>query len=132
MQSIASAPQLAGSLRSAQKQQRQNRFRGGIELKCGVEVVLPAHGASADHLPGQLFFLQRIERALNLRLGGFHDRLAIRLLIARRDQRVERQRVVLGCRHLLFGQTSQDADLQRLELAGRHSSRLPVAGQVIH
>src|SRR5207253_1701993 len=110
---IAAATQLARRLRPTQEQQRHDRLRGVIQLKRRFEIVLPPHRPPSDKLPDELLLLQHIERVLHIGFSDFHHRLPIRLLIARRNQRVDGERVVLGCRHLLFRETAEDAKLQR-------------------
>jgi len=115
MQSIAAAAHLPRRLRTAQKQQRQQRFLATVDVPQRVEVVIEAHRAPAHHAPDELLVLQAIERAIDIALAQLHHRLAIRFLIARRDERVERQRVVLRRRQLLFHEGAEDAELDGVE-----------------
>ena len=53
-----------------------------------------------------------------------HDRVAVRRLIAGDDQGVERQRVLLGRRELLFRQAADDAGFDCVEV---HDEGEPIA-----
>ncbi len=124
MQPVAASAQLPRRLRTAQEQQRQDRLRGAVDLPGRIEVVVPADGAPAHHLPDQPLVLQPVEPALHVGVAELHHRLAVRLLIARRHERIERQGVVLRCRRLLLHQRPKDAQLERIELARRQHARL--------
>src|SRR5438067_12955373 len=82
MEAIAAAAQLAAGLRSAQKEKRDDRLGGTVEMPGGVEIMVPSRGASAHDFPDQLLVLQTVQRALYFALADLHDRLAVRLLIA--------------------------------------------------
>src|SRR2546430_14111780 len=68
VEEIAAAAQLAGRLRSAQKEQRDDRLGGMVEMPGGIEIVVPPRGPSAEDFPDQLLVLETVERALHLAL----------------------------------------------------------------
>src|SRR4029077_17818960 len=90
------------------------------------------HRPPSDKLPDELLLLQRVQRALHSGFRDFHYRLTIRFLIARRNQRIERERVVLRRPNLLLGQTAEDPDLERVELPRRHPPRFSLAAHIGH
>src|SRR5687768_13174661 len=81
----------------------------------GVEVVIEADRAAAEDAPDELFVLEAVEGAVDIGFAELRHRLAVRFLIAGRHERVERQRVVLGCRELLLHQAPEDANLDGIE-----------------
>src|SRR5258708_29257456 len=114
VQAIAASAELAGSLRAAQEEEREHGLRRALELPARIEVVIPPHGPAAEDLPDQLLILQAVEGALNLALPQLHHRLAIRLLVRGRDERVEREGVVLCRGQRLFDQATHHPTLAPL------------------
>ena len=64
VQAVRARPQLAGGLRAAQKEQRDDGLRRAVELPRRVEIVVVSRGAPAEDFPHQLLILQTVERAL--------------------------------------------------------------------
>ena len=65
---------------------------------------------------------QAVERALHLALGEVHHRLAVALLVAGVDQRVEGQRVLVGSGGLLLDEAGEQSGFERSQVGG-HGSR---------
>ena len=73
--------------------------------------MIESDRATTHDTPDELLVLQPSQAALDLPFGQFHHRLTVRFLVARRNQGIERERVVLGRRELLFHQRPEDPDL---------------------
>ena len=75
---------------------------------------MPVLGYAASgqiHSQNQAFAAQRINRIGGAIIIKGHDRIAIVLLIASIDQRIKRQRILLGGGHFFFDQHTQHAAL---------------------
>src|SRR5262245_8471112 len=67
---------------------------------------------------------EALRRGAHSRLVVVHDGLTVRRLVAREPQRVERQRILVGCRPLLLDQAAEDAQLGGLQALGAHALQL--------
>ena len=132
VQPIAASPQLAERLRSAKEKKSDHRFGRPVELPFPISVVVPSSGPAAEDLPYQPFFLKPVQPVLHVVLTELRHRLAIRLLVAGGHQRIHCERVSLRGGELLLHQAAEDADLNRVELAGRKPPRLRVAIESRH
>ena len=126
MEPVAPAAQFARRLRAAEQKEREERFLAAAEVPEDVDVVVVADRPPAHHPPDELLVLQPVECALHLDVAQLHHRIAVRLLIRRGDERIQRQRVVLRRGELLLHQRAEDADLDRVELAGKTGTLLRV------
>src|SRR3954447_9395490 len=127
VEAVAASAELAGGLRSAEKEQRDDRLGGTIEMPRRVEIVIPTRSAAAEDFPDQLLVLEAVERALYLALPHLHDRLAVRFLIARRDERVAGEPGGLGRRQLLLHRAAEAANLAGVGRARGQPPRLAFA-----
>ena len=130
VQPLAVQAQFGRCLRAAQHQQREQRHRGRRQAQHAAHVVLEAHHAAAAAFEDQAQLLQAVHRGQHLRIGGIDDRLARGLLVAAGHQRVQRQRISVRHRVLLFHQHRQHAGFQRrqrpqLRLRSRRLRRSP-------
>ena len=117
---------LADGLRPPKEQNADHGDLGGREAEAFVDHMLVSvdpRPRAGEHDPGQaLSGPQAIDRTHGSRLREVQDRVAVRTLIARRDQRVESERVVLRGGELFLDQASEDADFFGRQL---HTVRLP-------
>jgi hypothetical protein len=115
---IAAGLQLAGRLRAAEHQHRQQRRLGLAELERlgqDVFVLRGPVGRAVDH-PGEPAGAQRVERHLDLPVAVGDDGVAAGRLVARGAQRVERHRVRVGDRRLLLDEAPEHPDLLRAQI----------------
>jgi hypothetical protein len=117
---LAAALQLAGSLGAAQEEHGDERELGRHEVECLLEEVAVlrhaaarAAGEARPAAPGEL-----VDGGADLRLVVAHDGLAVRGLVAREPQRVQRERIDVGCRPLLLDQAAEDSELNRVGVHG--------------
>ena len=68
-----------------------------------------AAGAAMKDI-GEILFTQAVESVLNFAFSECRNRIAIVLLIAGERQRIKRQRIVFGCRNLLFDERTKDTN----------------------
>ena len=113
VQALAVDAQLARGLRAAQHERRQQRHRLRRQAEDAAGVVRVAHHAPAARLDDEGERLEVVERGLHLGLGGLEDRVAAGLLVAARDERVERQRIGVGDGVLLFDEDAEDSGLEQ-------------------
>lgn len=112
---VAAAAQLARRLRAAQQQQRHDRLGRRREPPAAVEVVRPPEGARPFAAPDEHVLEEAAQSRLDLPLGEVGHRVAVALLVAGRDQGVDRHRVVLGRRLLLLEQRTEHPALDGIE-----------------
>ncbi len=79
-----------------------NAADSGRQVADTRQVVLELHDAAAAAFEHQAQRLQPVHRGQHLGVGGVDDRIARGLLVAARDQRIQRQRVGVGHGVLLF------------------------------
>ena len=79
------------------------------DFGCDVFVFRHAAGAAVKDV-SQVLVAQTEQRAIDLAFSVSADRTAIVFLVARRRQRIQRERIILRCRDLLFDQRTEDAD----------------------
>src|SRR5690606_2002061 len=79
--------------------------------------------AVAAHRPRQTFLPKRQHHLVNVAVGVLHDRVATRRLVARGDERVGRQRVVVGGRRFLLDEAAENSNLLWCQLHRRRSLR---------
>src|SRR6185436_4709177 len=118
VEAVAAGAQLSRRLGTAQQEERHQRLAGAVETPTADHALLPLLRARPFAAPGQDVLAQPLQGVDHLALGELHDRLAVRLLVAAGEDGVDRQRAGFGGRLLLFEQDAQDADLDRVELAG--------------
>ena len=121
MQALAARAQLGDGLRAAQEQHGEHRLLVGRDGQRLVEQVAVLRRAAARRarVPRPAPAAQALERVAQHRLVVVHDRVAVRRLVAREAQRVERQRVLVGRRALLLEQGAEDALFGCRQVHGR-------------
>ncbi len=113
--------ELARRLCAAQHQHADNRLLAVLERqRFGEQVsILWRAAARAAGQPREAAAFEAVQRVADRRLVVVDHGLAVRRLVARQAQRVQRQRVGIGRGALLFHQAAEHADLNRAERAQR-------------
>jgi len=108
----AARANLANSLRTGQHQYAHHGEFRLVELQDFRRDVLEFRHATRAAMKdiSQVLIAQAVQRLLDFRFGERHYRIAIVLLIARRCQRIQRQRIIFRRRDLLFDERTKDAD----------------------
>ena len=112
--------ELAGRLRSAQHEDAEHGYLVVAEPERVVEELSvlrrAAPRAARESRPAAA--REPLERVVDLVLVVRHDGVAIRRLIARQAESVERERVLVGRRPLLLQQAAEHAQLDRIGVHG--------------
>ena len=113
MQPLRALLQLAGRLRPAQHQHREDRDLLVRDAHRLVEEVPELRGAASRpaRQPQPALAVQPLERLADRRVVVLDDGVAVRGLVAREPQRVERERIGVRRRPLLLDQAAEDAKL---------------------
>ena len=113
VQALAALLQLARRLRAAQHQHAEQRELVGREPERLVEqvAILRRARAVAARKPRPAAAVGALQRVLDDALVVVDDRGAVRRLVAREPQRVERERIGVRRRALLLDQAAEHADL---------------------
>jgi predicted transcriptional regulator len=107
---------LADGLRAAKHQDAEDGILAAAKVKLlGKPLSEFRHTATAGDDCGKAAHAQRLQPALYVAFGVFGDWPPVRLLIACRDEAVERHRIILGRSGLLFDQGAKDAEFNRTE-----------------
>src|SRR5262249_12799914 len=121
VQPLSPLLQLTRSLRPAEHQHREERDLLFAQAERLVEQMpeldRPAAGPARKTRPAAAAEL--VERAPDRRLVVVDDGVPVGRLVAREPERVQRERVLVGRRPLLFDQTAQDAQLDGIGIHGR-------------
>src|SRR5215471_4606239 len=104
MHSIRARSKLARRLRPSQQQEAKDGSLVAVEIKGFLQAVLVLRHSAVRRADGsdERLHLQRMQRLAHSGLIEIHNWLAIRLLIAGVDQRVQRKRIVLRRGHFLL------------------------------
>ncbi len=108
---LGAAAQFAGRLRTAQQQHADQRRFGAAEVERFAQPVLVLRDAPVGRAraAGQAVVFKAVQRLAHIIFIEIHHRLAVRALIARVDQRVQRERVVVRRGYFFFDKCAQDA-----------------------
>ena len=108
---IGAAAEFSGRLRAAKQQDADDGDLAAVEIEDLLQAVLELRHAAVGAAggSGEALFLQGRESVANCRFVERHHRLAIVLLIAGIDQRVQRERVVVRRGDVFFDQRAEDA-----------------------
>ena len=110
MHAFGAGAKFAWGLRATQQQNAEDGDFVAIKVESFLETVFVLGDTAVRGADGADQGLA-VERMQGLADGGFveiHDRIAVRFLVARIGQSVQRKRVVLGRGDLLFDQRTQD------------------------
>jgi hypothetical protein len=118
VESVGAATEFAGSLRAAEHEETQDGGLIAAEIEDSADPVLVLGDASIADCGDEGKVFEQVEGLANLFLGEIKHRVAAGALVARIDQRVERERIVLGRGDLFFDKGAQYAKLRRGELHG--------------
>jgi hypothetical protein len=117
---LRAAAELAGSLGATQEQDAEESGFASGEVEDFLEAVL-IFGDAAVVAPagaGEALIFETMEREARLFFVDLHDRLAVVLLIAGVDERVEGERVILRGGGFFFDQRTKDTGFDGSEAKG--------------
>ncbi len=123
---LGSCPQLPSRLRTSQHHHRQQCQLIAVESDGVVENVSVFVGAAAAVHSCQALLTQEQHRVHHDLLAVVGYRLAVRLLVARSDERVRRERILLGRCRLLLDQAAQGTKFFSSEL--HRTTVMPASG----
>jgi hypothetical protein len=111
--------QFARRLRAAQHQRGEQRDRSVVDVQHAPEVVRVAHHARAARFDHQRERPERVDRRLHFALRGLHHRVAVVLLVAAENERVEGQRIGVGNGALFLDQHAENPSFEERQV-GEH------------
>jgi hypothetical protein len=117
MQTRAVQPEFGRCLRAAQQQRGQQRRRLAGQPEHAIHVVLEARHAAATAFHHEAEPLQSVDGGQHLGFGRVHHRGAAGLLVAAQSQRIQRERIAVRHRVLLFDQHAEDAPFEQRQRA---------------
>jgi hypothetical protein len=128
VETVGATAKFAGGLGAAEHEEAEDSGLVAAQVEDGADTVLvlgDAHGwfseAVADRGDeGEVF--ERVEGLTNLLLGEIEHGIAAGALIARVNQRVQRERIVFGRSDLFFDEGAEDTELVGREM---HVYRVP-------
>ena len=103
---------------------------GGLvaaEIEDGADAVLVLGDAGVAIGSGEALLFKSVEGLADLLLVEVKDGVAAGVLVARVDERVQRERIVLGRGDLFFDESAEDAELDLVEVHVCKSIRLALA-----
>jgi hypothetical protein len=104
---------LAGRLRPPQHQHCEECRRLLRHVHHAFDIVRVSRNAFAAPLDGQKHTFQAVDRRPDVRLGCVEDRIAARFLIAARDERIQRERIVVRNGAPFLDQDAEHARFQK-------------------
>src|SRR5690242_9943763 len=124
MHAFCAVAKLSRRLRTAQHQFAEDgQFRPSeVEFLRDAMPVLGDAASCAGDAKQQTLVAKGGESVLDGPFVIMNRRIAVRLLIAGVDERVERERIVLGCSDLFLEQRAEDSYLGGIEQQVHHSS----------
>jgi len=118
VETVSAAAEFAGGLRAAEHEKTEDSGLVAAEIEDSPDPVLVLGDASIADGGDEGKVLERVEGLADLVFGEIEHRVAAGTLVARIQQRVEREGIVLGGGDLLFDKGAQDAELVGGELHG--------------
>ncbi len=111
MHAVRAASEFTGSLRASQKQEAKDGRFVAVEIEGFLQTVLVFCHPAVRRTNGsdERLCLQGAQRIADGRLIQIHDRVAIRLLVAGIDQRVQGQWIILWGSNFLLDERPQDS-----------------------
>jgi hypothetical protein len=118
VETVGAAAEFAWGLRAAEHEKTEDSGLVAAEIEDSPDPVLVLGDASIADGGDEGKVLERVEGLADLVFGEIEHRVAAGTLVARIQQRVEREGIVLGGGDLLFDKGAQDAELVGGELHG--------------
>ena len=117
MESLSTTTDFPNSLGTSEDEDTDNGSYSIVEShRFGEELAVFGDATVVTDDPACVALVhQLLEGTLDRRFLERHDGIAIGLLVARVGQRVDRERIVLGCGHFLFDQGTDDAGFDLCE-----------------
>jgi hypothetical protein len=116
VEAVGAAAQFPGSLGAAQHQEAEDRGLVAAKVEDGADAVLVLGYAGIADGGDESEILKAVESLTDLLFGKVENRITAGALIARVDQGVKGERVVLRRRNLFFDEGAEDTELMSREL----------------
>jgi hypothetical protein len=118
VEAVGTAAQLAGSLRAAEHEEAEDGGLVAAEVEDSADTVLVLGDAGVADRGDKCEIFEGVEGLTDLFFGEIEYGVAAGALVARVDQRVEREGVIFGRGDLFFDEGAQDAELMGREVHG--------------
>jgi hypothetical protein len=126
IEAVGAAAEFAGSLRTAKHEKAEDGGLVAAEVKDGADAVLVLGDAGVADRGDEGEIFEGVEGLADLLFGEIEDGVAAGALVARVDQGVEGERIVLGRGDLFFDEGAEDAELDGIEV---HVYKGAIGGQ---
>ena len=113
---IGAGAELAGGLRAAEDEEADEGGLVAAEIEDGADAVLVLGDAGVAIGSGEALLLESVEGLADLLFIEVEDGVAAGALVAGVDERVQRERIVLGRGDLFFDESAEDAELDLVEV----------------
>jgi hypothetical protein len=121
-EAVGATAKLAGGLRASQHEEAENGRLVAAEIENGADAVLIFGDAAVADGGGEGEVFEGMEGLADLVFGEVEDGIAAGALVARVDESIEGEGIVLGRGDLFFDEGAEDAELDRVEL---HTYKVP-------
>ena len=106
---VGAAAELAGGLGAAEEQEAEERGLVAAEVEYGADAVLVLGDAGVAVGSDEAVLFEGVEGLADLLFVEVEDGVAAGALVAGVEERVERERIVLGRSDLFFDESAEDA-----------------------
>jgi hypothetical protein len=118
VEAVGAAAEFAGGLRAAEHEKTEDGGLVAAEVENSPDTVLVLGDASIANRGDEAEVLERVKGLADLVFIEIEHRIAAGALVARIQQRVEREGIVLGSGDLFFDEGAYDSELVGGELHG--------------
>jgi hypothetical protein len=116
VEAVGTATEFAGCLGAAEHEETEDGGFVAAEVEDGADAVLVLRDAGVADRGDEGEVFKRVEGLADLFFGEIEDRVATGALVACVDQRIERERIVLGRSDLFFDEGAEDTELDGVEM----------------
>jgi hypothetical protein len=128
VEAIGATAKFAGGLRAAEHEEAEDGGLVAAEVENGADTVLVLGDAGVAYRSDESLVFKGVKGLANLFFGEIEDGVAAGALVARIDQRVQRERIVFGRGDLFFDEGAENAELVGREV---HVYKGATEGRVI-
>jgi hypothetical protein len=115
-EAVGATAKLAGGLRAAEHEEAEDGSLVAAEVENGADAVLVLGDAAVADGGGKGEVFQGVEGLADLVFAEVENGIAARTLVARVDEGIEGEGIVLRRGDLFFDEGAEDAELDRVEL----------------
>jgi hypothetical protein len=116
VEAVGATAKLAGGLRASEHEEAEEGGLVAAEIEDSADAVLILGNAAVAYGGGEGEVFERVKGLADLIFAEVEDRVAAGALVARVDEGVEGERIVLGRGDLFFDEGAEDAELDGVEL----------------